>query len=948
APTLTVSALLGRVRDASLDAQAHQDVPFHLIVEAVKAPRSVAHTPLFQVMCNVQSWDFQARRALSSGLTLEFLTNDARAAQFDLAFDVSEVSGRLECALSYSLDLFDEPTVARMAAHFTRLIAAMVARPQARLCDLPMLSETDAGTALALSRGLPAPVTGGRLEARIARQAAATPDKRAVVFGERRLTYAALDARANQLAHRLRQLGVGPNVLVGLCVARSLELVVGVLGILKAGGGYVPLDPEYPAERLQYMATDSGIGLLLTEEKLLGALPKTRALVWCLDRNADELRGLPESAPAPQGTAEDVAYCIYTSGSTGQPKGVLNGHAGIQNRIDWMQAEYGLGAADKVLQKTPLSFDVSVGELLWPLSTGAELVVAPPGAHRDPEELGAVIRAHGVTAVDFVPSLLSAFVACGELARCTTLRLVTVGGEALSPEIAEAFLSARPDVALYNMYGPTEASVDVSYHRCAPGGEVVLGRPLSNVGLYVLDGTLSPVPVGVTGELYVSGVALARGYHGRAGLTAERFVPHPFAGQGGRLYRTGDLGRYRADGLLEFCGRGDEQVKERGYRIELGEIASVLRGHAGVQDATVSAWSSEHGKPLVGYVTTRREVDEEAFEATLRSYLSERLPEYMVPWRVLVLSALPLTANGKVDRKALPAPSARETGSYEAPSTPVEKELAQIWSDVLGVARVGVEDNFFELGGDSILSLQIVTRARAGGLGLSPKQLFQHQTVRALASVATQIAETREAQGPVAGALPLTPIQAQFFHEVMAHRDHFNQALLLMPRDVLRAPVLERALRMVCAHHDALRLRYRQSDGQVVQAYEADEGQDALLWERAVADRDELPRMIAEAQRSLSLTDGPLLRAVHLTLEDGSERLLVVIHHLVVDGVSWRILLEDLASAYEALGRGEEPVFAAKTSSFKAWADRLEAYAASAEMARELPYWLAQGERAPA
>ncbi|MET0340861.1 MAG: amino acid adenylation domain-containing protein, partial [Polyangiales bacterium] len=572
---LTVGALIARVRAASLDAQAHQDVPFHRIVEDLAPVRSAAHSPLFQVMLNVQSWQFQQTRAVGE-LALEFVVNDARAAQFDLAIDISEVDASLECAFSYSLDLFDARTIARLAEHWVNVLRAMVADDGASVGSLRLLGDGERLEALRLARGPRALAPAEPLHATFARVAQAHAQEVAVRFCGESLTYAELDARSNQVARLLRSRGVGPDVLVGLCLERSLELVVSVLGVLKAGGGYVPLEPSYPTERLRDMVQDSGVGLLVTQGHLEGKVDA--ASVFYVDRDWEEAAVWPSSALPVDATSKNLAYCIYTSGSTGRPKGVVNTHAGVQNRLRFMQDEFGLTRADRVLQKTPFSFDVSVGELLWPLLYGAELVVAEPDAHRDPSALSGVIRDAGVTVVDFVPSLLGAFATSGELARCRTLRVVTVGGEVLPPEVVRAF-RRESGARLVNMYGPTEASIDASWWECTDADEaraVPIGQAMSNVSLYVLDGELVPVPAGVTGELYIGGAGLARGYHGRAGATGERYVPSPFGGAGERLYRTGDLARRRSDGVLEFAGRRDEQVKVRGYRIELGEIEARL------------------------------------------------------------------------------------------------------------------------------------------------------------------------------------------------------------------------------------------------------------------------------------------------------------------------------------------------------------------------------------
>jgi amino acid adenylation domain-containing protein len=518
---------------------------------------------------------------------------------------------------------------------------------------------------------------------------------------------------------------VGPDTLVGIAAHRSLEMVVGLLGILKAGGAYVPLDPDYPADRLAFMLEDSRVGLLLTQEHLLRLLPATAVQVICLDRNQEG----PAEDPADQGTSQDLVYCLYTSGTTGRPKGAGNTHAALCNRLQWMQREYRLTPADRVLQKTPFSFDVSAWELFWPLMEGAVLVMAPPGAHRDPAALRRLIVDRGVTVLHFVPSMLQAFMAVEDIGACTSLRAVVCSGEALGAELAQRFL-ASSQAGLHNLYGPTEAAIDVSHWACRVEPDraaVPIGRPLANIRLHVLDQYLCPVAVGVQGELFIGGIGLARGYHRRPGLTAERFVPDPF-GTGERLYRTGDLARWRADGVLEYAGRIDQQVKIRGFRIEPGEIEARLLEHPAVRAAAVVAAQGPAGQRLVAYVAAE---EDGGLAAALQDRLRAILPDYMVPAQLVVLESLPLSPNGKLDRKALPRAEPPAGPTRTPPATAAERILTSIWQELLGRTGIAVDDNFFELGGDSILTIQVVSRARQAGLRLSPRDLFQHQTLRA-------------------------------------------------------------------------------------------------------------------------------------------------------------------------------------------------------------------------
>ncbi|WP_454843557.1 non-ribosomal peptide synthase/polyketide synthase [Pseudomonas gorinensis] len=923
-----VAELLHAIKEHALGAQDHQELPFERLVEALKVERSLSHTPLFQVMYNHQPVvaDIASVRT-ASGLELALVEWQGRTTQFDLTLDTYEKSGTLHAALTYANDLFDAPSIARMARHWIRLLQAMVADGEQRIGELPMLAADEQHLLVQAWNQTAAPYPTERaMHHLIEDQVQRTPDAPALVFGTTTLTYAQLDARANQLAHALREQGVGPDVLVGICVERSLHMVVGLLAILKAGGAYVPLDPEYPQERLAYMIEDSGIALLLSQQSLLPLLPAAGLRVIALDQPALWLEGYSSASPAVPMQAQNLAYVIYTSGSTGKPKGAGNSHRALVNRLCWMQQAYALDASDAVLQKTPFSFDVSVWEFFWPLMTGARLVVAAPGEHREPARLIETIGQHAITTLHFVPSMLQAFIHEPGVQRCTRLKRIVCSGEALPLDAQRQVFAKLPNAALYNLYGPTEAAIDVTHWTCVDEGadSVPIGRPIANLATYVLDAQLNPVPAGVSGELYLGGTGLARSYHRRPGLTAERFVPSPFVA-GERLYRTGDRVRQRADGVLEYLGRLDHQVKLRGLRIELGEIEAQLMQHPGVREAVVLVHG---GKQLVAYLVPNGDAP-----IDLKAWLLDSLPEYMVPTHLITLDQLPVTANGKLDRKALPLPEAVAQQAFAAPQEPVQKALAAIWRDVLGVEQVGLDDNFFELGGDSIISIQVVSRARQAGIRLSPRDLFQYQSVRSLARVASQDASIVIDQGPVSGEVILTPVQQGFFAQAIPARQHWNQSLLLTPREALEPARLDAALTHLINHHDALRLRFTPQGDGWQQAY-AVPVTEAALWQSHASTDAELAALCDEAQRSLDLAQGPLLRAALVSLADGTQRLLLVVHHLVVDGVSWRILLEDLQQAYR-----EQPL-PNKTSAYQHWARQLQAHAST--LSAQLPYWQAQ------
>ncbi|SDI16705.1 non-ribosomal peptide synthase domain TIGR01720/amino acid adenylation domain-containing protein [Pseudomonas flavescens] len=941
---LPFERLLQDTADAVLSAQEHQELPFERLVQALGGERSLSHNPLFQVMYNHQQALPGDLENVLPGLQVQRLEWSGRTTQFDLQLDTQEDGERLLASLTYASDLFDAPRIERLARHWCNLLAGLLADPRASLAELPLL---DRDEHQALVQGLNAtavdypgpPCVQQHIEARAAENGAAT----ALVFGSRCMTYAALNQRVNRLAHHLRKRGVGAESLVGIACERSLEMVVGLLAILKAGGAYVPLDPDYPEERLAYMIEDSGIELLLTQPHLQAALPLAPGVQsLCLSDAQDWLAEESDANPQCSVAGENLAYVIYTSGSTGRPKGAGNLHLALYNRLAWMQEAYALGADDRVLQKTPFSFDVSVWEFFWPLMQGATLVLAAPGEHRDPQRLAALIVEQGVTTVHFVPSMLQAFIAAQEAADCHSLTRILCSGEALPVELQRQTLGRLPRAALYNLYGPTEAAIDVTHWRCLEEGRdaVPIGRPIANLRCHVLDAELQPLPNGAVGELYLGGAGLARGYHRRPALTAERFVIDPFA-SGQRLYRTGDLARYRSDGVIEYCGRIDHQVKIRGLRIELGEIEARLQEHVDVQEAVVLAVDGHGGKQLVAYLVPAcaerlRDDRQASWHEALKAYLLAGLPDYMVPTQYVLLERMPLSANGKLERKALPAPQAISSRrEFEAPSGEREILLARIWQAVLGVEQVGRQDNFFELGGDSIISIQVVSQARQAGLRLTPRDLFQQQNLQALAAVAREQSGVACEQGLVQGEQLLTPTQCAFFAQDIPQRQHWNQALLLQPRSLLEPDRLRTAMQRLLQQHDALRLRFFQDKGDWRADYRqlGDPVVDELLWTAATDGNEALQALCDEAQRSLSLHDGCLLRAVLISHEDGSQRLLLVIHHLVVDGVSWRVLLEDLQAAYAGRSLAE------KSTSLQAWAARLQAHVGSGRLDAELAWW---------
>ena len=935
---------LQQVKQTALMAQSHQDLPFEQLVEALRPERSLSHSPLFQAMFNHQTAvkkGGQSQRL--DDLSIETLSWQGRAAQFDLTLDTFESEDGLWASLTYASDLFEASTIERLAQSWVQLLQGIVQQPRQRLGDLPLLGVAEQHQLLYEWT----PATGefpsdGCVQQLVEAQALKSPEAEALLFAGQRLSYRELNARANRLAHKLIELGVGPEVRVGVALQRTPEMVVALLAVLKAGGAYVPLDPDYPQDRLAHMLRDSQAQILLTESALLSLLPSVESLQTLqLDARPGWLDGYPTDDPAPRATPDNLAYVIYTSGSTGLPKGVAIAHRNVLALIDWSNRVYSTEDLQGVLASTSICFDLSVWELFVTLSSGGSIVLA-----RNALELPELVDRDRVRLINTVPSAIAALHRSGQIP--PSVRIINLAGEPLKQALVDSLYQQPWLVHVYDLYGPSEDTTYSTYTRREAGGQANIGRAISNTQSYILSPDLQPVPVGSAGELYLAGAGVTRGYLARPGLTAEKFVPNPFSSDGGRLYRTGDLTRYRADGVIEYIGRIDHQVKIRGFRIELGEIEARLVQQAAVREAFVLAHDGENGQQLVAYIVPSEATPtveaQAALRESLKTALKEHVPDYMVPAYLLFLEALPLTPNGKLDRKALPKVDAQQMQQvYVAPQSELEQQIAAIWADVLKLEQVGATDNFFELGGDSIISIQVVSRARQAGIRFTPRDLFQYQTVQGLAAVAEQgEGGVQIDQGPVGGATALLPVQQWFFESPMSERHHWNQSVLLKPAQPLRAEVVESALQALWVQHDALRLQFSQeADGW--SARFADAGQrPELLWQVAVDGAQAMEQSAIEAQRSLNLQDGPLLRAVLFSLEDGSQRLLLVIHHLVVDGVSWRILLEDLQRAHAQLSAGQPLALPAKTSSTQAWAEQMRAYAQGAALQEELKYWQAQ------
>ncbi|WP_266156573.1 non-ribosomal peptide synthetase [Dyella silvatica] len=964
-------ALLARVRSHDLSAYTYQDLPFERLVDILNPPRSLNHHPLFQVMLVLQN-NAAAEMSLP-GLTLTPESLGHGIAKFDLTFGFFEsrasdgVLRGMDGFIEYASDIFDRATIEGFVQRLLQLFEAVATDATQPIGQIDLLTPAERQQLLADWNPLSAPVAEATVVQQFEQQVLQSPEAVALVFEDSELSYRQLNERANQLAHHLIRQGIGPEQIVAIALPRSLEMVIALLAVLKAGAAYLPLDPDYPIDRLSFMVEDAKPLRMLTLRELAAHLPPSTAL-W-LDEVAvrEAIAACPVSNPTDRDRVQPLhsrhpAYVIYTSGSTGKPKGVVIPHQNVTRLMASTQDWFHFGANDVWTLFHSYAFDFSVWELWGPLLHGGRLVVVPYLTSRSPADFLKLLVEQRVTVLNQTPSafyqLMQADREQPQLGQQLSLRWVIFGGEAL--ELARLHdwyeRHAEDSPRLVNMYGITETTVHVTFvaldrERIAARSNSLIGKHIPDLQAYVLDAALQPLPVGVAGELYIAGEGLARGYLNRPALSAERFIANPFDPHGRRMYRTSDVARWLPQGELDFVGRADSQVKIRGFRIELGEIEACLMQQPSVAQATVIVREDQPGhKQLVGYLVAATGQTLDA--ATLRRTLSEHLPEHMVPAALVMLDALPLTTNGKLDRKALPAPDFVAVG-YRAPRTPQEEMLASLFADVLGLERVGIDDNFFDLGGDSIHSIQLVTRARKAGLTITPRQVFERQSVEALASVAVMADSSWSRANDVAiGSLPATPAMQRWLpsQAVAANASSGKHRLLQVPAE-LSAEQLSDALQALLDHHDILRLQVQRnapdsawqlhippagslSTTSCLQRIDID-GLDATALASCIAAAGHA------ADQRLAPADGVMLQAVWFDAgRRHAGRLLLILHHLVVDGVSWRILLPDLVSAWQAIRAGQAVQLDPVGTSFRHWAQRLQHEASSARRLAELPSWL--------
>ncbi|WP_158078661.1 non-ribosomal peptide synthetase, partial [Clostridium puniceum] len=862
---------------------------------------------------------------------------------------------KLSIRIMYNGNAYSKEIINSIGDNLYNVLNSVALNPSVKLSEIDMISEEEKNKIIKEFNKTESPYEKEKtIQELFEEQAEKTPNNIAVLFEGNHLTYKELNKKSNQLALQLREKGVKSNVIVGIMVERSLEMMVGIMAILKAGGAYLPISPQYPINRIEYIVENSGMKLLLTQSSFIEKTEELKGKADIINLNNKDIFTGKDTNLELVNTSKDLAYIIYTSGSTGNPKGVMIEHHSVINRLNWMQNKYPIGENDVILQKTPFTFDVSVWELFWWSFVGAKVCMLCPDGEKDPQAIIDAVNKYNVTTMHFVPSMLSIFLSYIEnssdkesIKDLRSLKQVFSSGEALNVEQVNRFnavINSSLGAKLSNLYGPTEATVDVTYFDCSEGQELKLipiGKPIDNIKLYVLNENKRLQPVGVQGELYISGVGVARGYLNREELTKEKFIDNPFE-LGTKMYKTGDLARWISDGNIEYLGRIDNQVKIRGLRIEIGEIETQLLKSEEIKEAVVIDRCDSNGeKYLCAYVTS----DEAISSLTLREELLDELPAYMIPNHIVQIEKLPLTANGKLDRKALPEPDVSQMieKEYEEARNKIEECLVKVWEEVLGIEGIGISHNYYELGGDSIKSIQIVSRLQKYDISLQVKDIMENPTIKQLSEKAKY--KTNEIdQSAVEGEAELTPIQKWFFENEFSQNNHWNQAFVLYKKDGIKEETIRKSFVEIIKHHDALRMIYEKDGDEIKQknrgleAIESAFTLDAYDLKEDENYKNTIEELSSKLQEGMDLEKGILLKLGIFNTKEG-DYLLIAIHHMVVDGVSWRILFEDLETLYKAIEMQEEMVLPQKTTSYKEWTRKLSEYAYSKEFLKELEYW---------
>ncbi|WP_270568303.1 amino acid adenylation domain-containing protein, partial [Bacillus sonorensis] len=938
---------LQEVRETALEAYEHQDYPFEELVDQLGVPRDTSRNPLFDAMLVVQNNEHQPLHI--NDLEMKPAEVSHHVSKFDITLQASEGDKQIHLQFEYSTALFKKATIERWASHLTNLLADIVKNPETALNHIDILTQEERNKLLIqFNSGQTNKNEEHTIDKLFAKQAARTPKAPALVSGEKILTYQELDEWSNGIARTLRGRGVKPDTPVGIMMPRSFGMIAAILGVWKAGGCYVPVDPAYPAERKHYILNDSRTKLLIT----LNAIDWEAPADFEGEILTMEYAEAYDKSPLPQvSNAQHLAYIIYTSGTTGRPKGVMVEHKSIANTLQWRRNAYALDETDTILQLFSFSFDGFLTSTFTPLLSGAKTILPNEDEAKDILAIKHDLSHHRVTHMIIVPVLYRALLDVLQPEDAKTLRVVTLAGEAADRELIEHSLSVCPHIELANEYGPTENSVATTVMRHMEQMQnVSIGRPIDHTQVLILNGNQLQ-PIGVAGELCVAGTGLARGYVNNPEMTTRSFVQHPFQPEK-RMYRTGDAARWMADGTIEYLGRIDDQVKIRGHRVETKEIESVIRRIDGVKEAVVLAHETASGQTdLCAYLVAEPKLNTDTILAVLKS----KLPLYMIPVFIQKLDSMPLSPNGKLDRRALPSPAFKEEAerTFQAPNSGMEQTLANIWSEVLGAEKIGTDDSFFELGGDSIKALQVSARLHRIGKQMAVKDLFSHPTIKELAAYIRD-SDTSSSQAPIAGEVQWSPVQKWFLSQDIKEKHHFNQSVMLHRRTPIQEDALRKTLKAITIHHDALRMVFTEDDQgkqiqynrptsltadalynlQIINLKEENAGShDDNAWYEPI-----IKRHVRDIQQKMDLENGPLLQAGLFRTADG-DFLFLSVHHFIVDGISWRVLLEDLASAYRQAVNREEIQLPPKTSSFQAYTEKLTDYAKSRQLMKQIDYW---------
>ncbi|GEM_PF-1247716 len=950
-PDKTAIQIIEEIKRNTFEALSNQEIPFEKLVDELNVERSLSHSPLFQVMFVYNQSVLQ--KIESDEFVVEPVPVDLKTAKFDITFVLTEFENRIQCDFEYNTSLFNEDTIERMIEHFKNLLNLLLDNPRLKVSEIELVSNYEKQKLLNEWNNTEVEFPNNKtIHELFSEKVKENPERIAVEWNGNKITYGELDKYSNAVANYLISKNIGHDDIVGVYMYPSTDTIAVLMGILKSGAAYLPLDPEYPEKRISYMLDDSKVKVVFVQNELQNKISKEGIELLTVDFNNDSSVFTDFTKPELKLYPENLAYVIYTSGSTGKPKGVMQTHKGLINHVH--DSDRRKPVRESVCSLwTSLNFDVSVYEIFYPLIFGNELHIVPQEIRAINDQLFSWLGEHKVVSGYLPPFVLDEYDKWLENHREDSyLQKLLVGVEPIKLKTLSGIYDKVPEILILNGYGPTETTICSTIYEIKEKiftDEITpIGRAMSNTRIFILDENMNLSPIGVPGEVYIESIGEARGYLNRPDLTAERFIPNPFSKNGGeRLYKTGDLAFYKPDGNIKFVGRVDNQIKFKGFRIELGEIEENIKKHPSVNDAAVIIREDKPGiKKLVGYFSVVK--DKNTDGAELRNFLSEILPDYMIPSVFVKLDELPKTPNGKIDRRNLPVPTEDDlvlSSEFVEAESKTEKILLEIWKEVLQVNKIGVLDNFFELGGDSILGIQVIAKANAAGLKLSPKNLFEAPTILGLANLANKAKKVVAEQGLISGEVPLTPIQRWFFEQNFKNPNHWNQSILLEVSGKINTELFAKAVKEIMKHHDVLRLRYVKDTNGYRQIFsEMNSHVPFVVEDLSAIESGKISAIITEKsnvyQSSLNIKKGPLFKIVYFKLnEEENDRLLIIIHHLVIDGVSWRIILEDLQTAYELLKRELEVKLPEKTTSFKYWSEKLIKSANDNLWLDELEFW---------